>query len=623
MASASAQSSALYIERLHNCYLVPGDHQAPEEVRSLCESAIGARLSDSLATVLTRCLPATDPSLWFIRRLNIDFAINPEIHLSSLADVWAKEIASGLIAALRAGQGETLHFPDRASYLASFLLDLAEGSAWSRWYYGPFEGLRMLSSSAAIRTAICDSAETGLQALCLLSETKRGALVKAVTTTDAAVILKTIVPHAVECDEANCFQAISDLWSTILNLPNSEEERRALLLFLNISRDHPALATQTLGGAVAAICRLARRLHDDHWSKNRQLLTALRQGDILALHANAGLEDAAVLAPLLRCPPECLAMLLQQITGGPVVDPETSQETRFTPFGGAFLLFPLLDQLPLQAATQGWPDLGNTSATSVARSLILAICFGRERAPGCFRDPLLRDLMGINPQISADMVSAWLSEISADNLQTFVREVAGWHLESGAAEAENFQFVSVAGSGAQTVVVVDSACGLWLYARNASSETCDLFAPLNQLCCPRTFQCDESLLESVRKSFPETQPESSSELPLPDVTADLDYLALPEEFGGGRQVDLTLAMAAQNVLRLFARRLTGFTRSSLTYLHSNFLDCSAAVEETAEQRVVCLGRPPLHLVLAMAGLNRCSYQLSWLQGRACAIFPEG
>jgi hypothetical protein len=112
------------------------------------------------------------------------------------------------------------------------------------------------------------------------------------------------------------------------------------------------------------------------------------------------------------------------------------------------------------------------------------------------------------------------------------------------------------------------------------------------------------------------------DLPAPPSARDLDYLVLPPEFGH-RSADLALSVAAQGVLRLFACKLPGFARSSFNHLYSNFLSCCAAVEEKADQRVVFLARPPLHLVLAMSGLNRCSYHLSWLDGRPCAIFPEG
>src|SRR5205809_837097 len=140
MAPAPVQQSALFIERLHNHYLVSAEHQAPEEVRRLCEAAIASTLPQALINALSRSLPFRDPGLWFIRQLEVDFAINPEIN-AHLAETWAGEIAGALLPALQTGEDAGIvYFPDRAAYLASFLLDLSEKSAWGKWYYAGFEG---------------------------------------------------------------------------------------------------------------------------------------------------------------------------------------------------------------------------------------------------------------------------------------------------------------------------------------------------------------------------------------------------------------------------------------------------------------------------------------------------
>jgi hypothetical protein len=527
---------------------------------------------------------------------------------------------------LRSGDPEVLHFPDYATYLAHFLLDLAEGSAWSKWYYQRFDGLRMLPASAAVRTAVCDRPDAGLKALLSLTEAGCSAVVRSLSAADADRILAVVAPPAVapssESDSTACFQAICDTWQNVLSIPAHEEESRRLLLFLSVARKDPGLGGETLRAAETAVARLAKRLYEGPSSQNDKLITALQHGDLRALYESAGFDQATVLAPLLHCSPECRGPLLQRVAGETFSHPETHRETRFTAFGGAFLLFPLLDRLPLQAATHGWLDLGNVSATAVMRFLILTICFGTERALGCFRDPLIRDFMQFNPQIDAALVADWLAGLSSDHLATFAREIAGWHLETGAAGGETFQLASVSENDGQIIVVLDDTRGLWLAAGDAGSLTTGFSQVMGHLPSPRTLQCQESWWQTAMKTFPEAQldPESG---PMPELSQDWDYLALPPELCAHRQFDLALRVAAQNVLRLFASKLSGFARSSLNYLHGNFLDCSAAVEESAEQRVVCLGRPPLHLVLAMAGVNRCSYKLSWLDGPACAIFPEG
>ena len=613
-------SSTLHIRRLHNRYLVQAEVAQPEEIRFACEAAL-ANLPRTLAAALGERLPATDPSLWFIRRLPLDFAIDPEVNLARAPDLWAGEIADAATAAIESGGDEVVHFPDRANYLAHFLVDLLDGCAWNKWYYAQMEGLRMLSTSTALRTAICDSGEDGLQSLTSLSDGALYSLIRSLHPSDADRVLAAISCAATSADESACFAAIADAWNRILRLAADEEERRRLLLFLCVGRQNPSLIGETLRETATAACWLARHLYNSPASEADILLQALQQGDLAALYRFSGLEGAARFAPLLRCSPDCLSALLERIAQG--LASRTNEETRFTAFGGAFLLLPLLDDFPAEAATYSWPDLGDVSAAQAIRVLLLASCMGHERSLGCFRDPLLRDLMQISRHLRADMVAEWLSRISREAIRNFTRELFSWHLQTGAAEAESFQLFIIEHGSGSAVLLQDSARRVWLYAGAIDQASEDLSCIFHGLPQPRNLQCDPSLTQLAGEIFSESQIQSSPDLPLARVAADLDYLALPVEFVPARRIQLAISTAAQGLLRLFACKLHGFARSSLEYLYWNFLDCHAAVTETPNQRVVCLGHPPLHLVLSMAGMNRCNYQFAWVGDRPCAIYPEG
>src|SRR5260370_35789178 len=138
-------------------------------------------------------LPVEYNSVLFLRRLEIDFSLNVEENESDLAEPWAAQIAAGLMGALQNNNNdeetEILHFPSRAAYLAHFLLDLAEASAWSKWYYQSFDGLRVLPLSTALRTAICEEPETGLAALGQLPEHKSAAGLRALGAARARLVL--------------------------------------------------------------------------------------------------------------------------------------------------------------------------------------------------------------------------------------------------------------------------------------------------------------------------------------------------------------------------------------------------------------------------------------------------
>ncbi len=635
------QQSALLIERLHNHYLAPAEHPAPEDIRSFCEAAIGPNLPQMLASVLHPWLPAEDNSVWFLRRLEIDFSLNVEETERNLAELWAAQIAAGLMGALQNNNNdeetEILRFPSRAAYLAHFLLDLAEASAWSKWYYQSFDGLRVLPLSTALRTAICEEPETGLAALGQLPEHKSAAVLRALCAADARRVLAALSgTDRGAGDEAACFNALREVWQTALSIPPNEEDHRALLLFIAAYRKNPELAGKPLAAAAAACNRLVRRLRESAATQSQGLLTALRDGDLAGLCRATDADDAAILAPLLRCESGSLEMVLQNIAGESSTGLGARPETQCTSFGGMYLLLPLLEEVPWEEATSGWPVPEGVSAPALTRLLVLAKCLGRSRAAGCFRDPVVLDCLQVPPEITRDMdkVARWLAGISAKDVHRFLSALLDFRMETGAVQGDTFLFVRAAQKGRPAGILLDHARGLWLFAGGLCNSRSSLFQQLgNWIPQPRRLLCDECFVDEMRASFPnvhvEPLPGAPGEglPPLRELARDLTYLSLagifPRKQRGARMVDLALSVAAQGMLRSFAWKLPGFGNSSLGYLYNNFLACTASVKEDVNQNIVCLGRPPLHLVLAMAGLNRRSYRLSWAPDRTCTIFPEG
>jgi hypothetical protein len=104
------------------------------------------------------------------------------------------------------------------------------------------------------------------------------------------------------------------------------------------------------------------------------------------------------------------------------------------------------------------------------------------------------------------------------------------------------------------------------------------------------------------------------------LTSELSYLAMPTSFRIARSLDLALSVAAQGILRNFAWRLPGFSRSSLPYLYSNFLNVSGNIEDEPTRRVVRLDRPPLSIVLNITGMASKTYPVSWLDERPFVLF---
>jgi hypothetical protein len=71
--------------------------------------------------------------------------------------------------------------------------------------------------------------------------------------------------------------------------------------------------------------------------------------------------------------------------------------------------------------------------------------------------------------------------------------------------------------------------------------------------------------------------------------------------GEGRQ---SVSRAARQLLEEFGRRVPGLADASAGYLRSNVLSLSALLAHRGDQCTVRLGRPPLDILLVLAGAKR-------------------
>jgi hypothetical protein len=569
-----APITRLFVERVHNHYLVPAD-QSAEELRDRLERSIQADLPSALAATLNRILNPEDRSIWFVRRLALDFPLNAEIDPDNVAHVWAAQLAGVLIDVMRdPGGGDAIRFSDRTSYVAQFLLDLVDGVAWDKWYYESFAGLRALPVTDALRTAILDDPETGLDVLHSLGE-KALTIVRTLCPADAARVLTGLCARPSVGDAAECVSAVAGIARGIFHGAGGDEERHALILFLTALQSHPGLDLKMLAEASRVIARLCRWIAEGSLAPNQ-----LRSGGRLtAIHRALGPEHAGLLAPLLASRSTVLdALLSPGLAAG--ASPESPA---FTHFGGMFLLLPLIDEMPLADACSGWPNPdGAADAATLTRFLIFIKCLGGQQAFGCLSDPVVRDSMNIHADLDWQSIAAWSNRLRPRHLDRLLDSLLAWHLETGTAIGPPFEVASARCRGVQEMFEVDPGRAIW-----------------------------------IRRAALRHQAGVSR-----DATQDLDHLRLPRALGIRRAVDIALSIAAQGLLRCFAWKLPGFSQSSLPYLAANFLSCTAAVEAQPGRTVVRIGRTPLNLILGMTGLNSSSYSVSW-RPLPYALFPEG
>ncbi len=549
----------LQIGRLRTTYLVTADHLRAERFRRFGDDIAARSLGEALAAALPRWLPRGDEGVWFLRRLETHVDWGLAQNPQRLAAAWAGEIARAMAAVMQ-DDSDGSNLLYFPNRPAYLAQFLADVASGRAW------GKWYYQEFDGLRALPVSAALR--TAICDDSETGLSALLLL-----GAPQLAAVLEALAEADALRVLDGIA-------------------------ARSRADLAGADLKETARAFVRFGRST------------------DRLAAAVNA----------------------LRAATGDLTVSPAPATERNVTPFGGAFLLFPLLDELPLAEAVAGWPDPEGASAVSLVRFLVLAKCLGSRRAEQFFLDLCLRDLMGIPPALVYSAAARWMTRPSRANVHGFLGRLRGWHVETGAAEGRVLALAPAFPECGPTAIVMDCLRGVWLSGASGRvrSPGCVLEYFRDALMDAEMLLCDQAFLEPARSAFRRAQvrpidgaagimgregTEGLAGLRKPG--GDLSYLALPRIPAAARAVDLALSVAAQGVMRTFAWRLPGFAGSSLSYLHNNFLDAFASIEVEASRRVVRLGRPPLHLVLSIAGMTRQSYRVRWLGTLPCELFPEG
>src|SRR5689334_4492701 len=118
------------------------DRAAPDHaaLRRHCDDAVGHRLAAALDATLGQWCDRDDPSIWLVRCMDLDLATTTAFSPQDLSQDFARSLAI-MLGGVLVGDGDgvdSIRFPDAAALLARFLLDAANGEAWSRWYYCRF-----------------------------------------------------------------------------------------------------------------------------------------------------------------------------------------------------------------------------------------------------------------------------------------------------------------------------------------------------------------------------------------------------------------------------------------------------------------------------------------------------
>lgn len=622
------------------------DHPDPDALRQQLDELVERDLPGALAHTLQGW--SREQRIVLIQRLELDLLLNVDNDPRQLIGQWTRGILQELAVTISAGSGEgVVQFDDISAYHACFLRDLLRGDAWGRWYYRRFEGLRMLPLSAAARTLLCDGEADIRAVLGRMSESDRDDLLAVLNDQDAARISTGLAGTVGEAAPALLLNGVTACLQRRPELlfDTTSSSRLALRVMLDLLGQDEGLRGAWLVPLLEAVARLLVFLTRRDALEGEQILHHLRSGNQVELYRKLGSEAARWL-PLLQVEASSLQALVHWVvrrsTSGWQETPSESDAVPrvHTRHGGLFLLLPLLDTLPLEEITEGWPDPQAGDSTCLLRLLLVMKALGQPRAGALFFDPLLRTLLGIPPAVTPKVLSRWQEGLTTTQLQRATGLLHAWQFSSGIAGSETAVLASVRRQGGPVALLIDSAGG-WLGVSGFRSDRMAALRerfdwldslPLKRLLLdPRLSSLSDqswgalelSAWDGLSAQDPPTDPIAETLARLDRLSDEIGYLSLPPAFRGPRQVDLTFNLFAHGLLRTLARRLPGFSRVSLPYLYRNFLELAARCEGEDAQRIVQLGRPPLQLVLGMTGLARGRYRLSWLPDLEFELHQSG
>lgn len=419
--AATSAEAHITVGRWNNIYVVPGGHPHPEDLRHRLDRCVTERLPEFCGAWLAGFLNPDDPSVWRIRELKTDCSVETSVPSDDLiARNWAEDLALRIAAVLRQGeQSESiLCFENRAAYLAQFILDVAAGQAWGKWYYEEFESLRSLSLSQAVgETFVREPEEAADVVLRLASAQRLEGIVGAVTESDARKIYQTVFKDAAgarAADENLWVGRLLELWNEGPLHPARETAGRyrdSLRLLARAAVRFPGAETlatvkmaldgllelrQVLGavGSPAALDRIIAALAREDLAGAVDL--AARAG---AHDPRAGLEFfSRTMAGDAEWGMQAAGVVLSDKFQNDAARARTVShgEPVLTPCGGIFLLGPSFLELDVDglvaAAMEPGDEMRRTA--SVFRQLMAVKCLGWLRSSETMNDAALRFFSG-------------------------------------------------------------------------------------------------------------------------------------------------------------------------------------------------------------------------------------
>ena len=626
---------------------------------------VKTEVAQACAQWLERAIGSADPSVWLIRRLDLDLslAVN-QTSAEGTGKRWGEQLAESIYRTIDRGEenDSVLHFPNRAAYLARFVRDLAAGRAWGKWYYQEFESLRRLSISRAICEAFVgqpDQTGPALESLMAIHGLRD--------------VLCALTPH----DAKRVFQAWRSGTSSVDGSSESVWVGKLLQLWVetpfrdvgsSLSEDNPfrdglwwaALAvarhpgSEADGGLMAAV---------DALLELRSVLSSLspaRRARVIECLASGDIEAAGLLASQEGVNGHLKALeffsrnmhgdlnWVSQVEGVLLGEREYLQRSASprliargpavpSPFAGVFRLGPSF----LASGCEEILAVCDPDVSGLLRHLLAMKCMGGERASMAENDTAMRLFSGFGEGSVAGALEALdpglidlhrLQTVLADVLRSLGRcQGACWLAET----------VSLPHSEQQAILLRDVIQDEWIFGAPLSGIA-EVIAQASDLAETESVflwrggdsghmppPTDHRWLSLDRDAGVEEELAGEFHVPLSRFTRalrppaeDLAYFSLLNVFPQIQpEFDLTWTLVSRAILKHFARRLIGFDMSSPAYVYQHFLAGTGFVRDSGERIEVELPSSDLSIILRLSGLLNETYVLPWIEGREICLRP--
>ena len=569
-------ASTISIRAWHHEISVPRDHPSPARVRDHIE-ALTEVAAEALGAGLDSYVERKAGEVILIRELVFDCDIDTRCDRRQAAHALACRCAQDLVRSVEGGSSDVVRFASRGAFVARFVEDLANGSAWGQWYYASFDGVRAMPTAAAIRTVLVDAPAVGRAALGAVTPAGWSALGHALQDDEAARILEGLVADGGEAAASfipahwNGVLDIAPLGAIAAPVQVAALQLLALALRAGAAGSVMDVVAARLLGSVVVLARSAAFT----------TLDALLQGDVRALARDEpGLAGelavhlAGPLGPVLRslAARADKALRPERATAGSESPAQTAIDA---PFAGLGLLLAEVDGLLLTEVSLALPRLEGVPVREAAALTIIAVAAGSGRARLVWHDPAWREFLGLPSALRWDAYVAALAAAVPDRAhraQVALAKATRRHRRGEAIAT------ALRAQGRRLHCEADGSNGLWLALRTDGPGPA---VPDSSGLAPR--------LAMARRARADWRDLAG------DAFADSLPLAWRAVFVAGAQI----------AWRRIAQRVPGMTGASIDYLRENLLGNGMTATRLDDGRWRWrLRRPPLYVLLSLTGIAR-------------------